>query len=142
MAGDIFGGYSFLNGGDGDRQTVHGWQANVSGNVTDHVGIVGDVAGHYDEGVDFLEYMGGVRYNGRADGVNPFAQALIGAVRASDGSDSENFFSMGFGGGVDIRANDRVSVRAVEFNWLPIRVGEMWETSFIRLGFGIVIHVP
>lgn len=142
QSADIFGGYSLLNGGEVDRETVHGWQANVSGNVTPNVGIVGDFGGHYEEGFDFFEYMGGVRFNARAASLNPFAQAVAGAVRASGGGESENFFSLGIGGGVDVPLSERVSVRAVQFDWLPIRVDEIWETSFIRLGFGIVVHVP
>ena len=142
-AADIFAGYSFISiDGGTDRETSHGWLANVGLNVHPNVGIVGDVGGHYEEGVDLLEYLGGVRFNGRASGVNPFAQALIGGVRFSfDGGGSDNFFALGFGGGIDIPASDAISVRAVQFDWIPVYAFDEWETSPFRLGFGVVFHI-
>ena len=33
---------------------------------------------------------------------------------------------------------DQVSVRAVQFDWVPVRIAGEWFTSNIRLGWGIV----
>ena len=141
---DIFGGYSFLSVDfdSGDRETVHGWMANVSGGVADHIGIVGDVSGFYEDGTSVYTYMGGLRYNVGTNGVNPFAQALFGGARIGDSTFSENGTAMGFGGGVDIPIADRVSVRAVQFDWVPVRFVGEWFTNNVRLGWGIVFRIP
>lgn len=141
QSADLFAGYSFLNGDSGDsRETSHGWMANISGNVTDHVGIVGDFAGHYESGLDFYEYMGGIRFNARSGRANPFVEALAGGVRSSGFGSSDNNFLLGFGGGVDVRAHDVLSIRVVQFDWLPVKGDDEWETSIIRLGFGLTFH--
>jgi hypothetical protein len=138
---DAFVGYSLLNGDEGvtGRETDQGWMANFSANLTDHFGLVGDFGGHYSD-VDLLEYMGGFRLNGRATGANPFAQAVFGGIRASQGGSSDTYFAMGFGGGVDVRAHDHLSFRIVQFDWIPVQVGDDWETSYIRLGFGLTFN--
>lgn len=140
---DIFGGYSFQNLDVGpNRETSHGWMANVGGNVHPNIGIVGDFSGHYDNDTfDSFGYMAGVRFNGRTERINPFAEALFGGIRQSNSLGADNRFAMGFGGGVDIQANDLFSVRAVQFDWMPIKGDDEWETSPIRLGFGVVFHV-
>jgi hypothetical protein len=143
QSADIAGGYSFINFDAGaDRETIHGWMGNVSGNLTGNVGLVADVSGQYENGFSVHTYMAGVRYNGRAAGVNPFAEALFGATRVGDGSSSSNDLTMGFGGGLDVRVNDWFSVRTVQVDWLPMRSGSSWETSIVRFGFGGVVHVP
>jgi hypothetical protein len=114
--------------------------ANISGDVTDHVGIVGDFGGHYESGIDFFEYMGGIRYNIQRERVSPFVEALAGGVRSSGFGSSENNFLLGFGGGFDIRAHDHLSVRALQFDWLPVKGDDEWETSIVRLGFGLTFH--
>jgi hypothetical protein len=44
---------------------------------------------------------------------------------------------MGFGAGVDVRAHDHLAFRVLQFDWIPYQVGDDWEKSFIRLGFGL-----
>ena len=46
---DIFGGYSFLSVGEKDlssRQSLNGWEASASGNLTKWFAIEGDISGH------------------------------------------------------------------------------------------------
>jgi hypothetical protein len=136
---DAFIGYSLLNG-DRDvsgRETDQGWMANVSGNITDSFGIVGDVGGHYQDGVDVTEFMGGVRLTNRLFRAQPFFQGLIGGVRVDGASSAQTYFAMGLGGGVDVRAHNHLAIRAIQVDWMPYQVGDDWETSFIRLGFGL-----
>jgi len=45
---------------------------------------------------------------------------------------------MAFGGGLDIRLNDRLDIRAVQVDWNPIRSGGV-TTNNLRFGVGIVI---
>ena len=77
-----------------------GWYADVAGNLTRAIGIVGDVSGNYkdfsesetqlgvnvnlDANLRVHTFMGGVRFNARqAPGFTPFAQALFGLAHAS-----------------------------------------------------------
>lgn len=139
---NIFGGYSFLNvDGGASRETFHGWLANANIDVADRVGVVGDVSGFYEMGAHIYTYMGGVRFNGGNNGVNPFGQAMFGGVTIGGGGGSVNGVAMGFGGGVDVEVANRVSVRAVQFDWVPVRLLGVWDSSNIRLGWGIVFNV-
>ena len=47
---EIFGGYSFLsvsNKNSSDRQSLNGWEAAASANITKLFAVEGDVSGHY-----------------------------------------------------------------------------------------------
>jgi hypothetical protein len=66
---------------------------------------------------------------------------MVGGLRASASSSSDIDFAMAFGGGVDIRAHDNLSVRVVQFDWMPVRGEGRWTTSAIRLAFGVVLGV-
>lgn len=54
-------------------------------------------------------------------------------------SDSETGFSAVIGGGLDIKATDRFSVRAFQVDYNPNRIGGSTQNNF-RFGIGIVIH--
>ena len=43
--GEVFGGFSIYDGGS----TVYGWQASGAVNMTEHLGVVADFGGHYDD---------------------------------------------------------------------------------------------
>lgn len=140
---NIFGGYSFvsLDFGGSSRETVNGWAANGNFDVAEGIGVVGDVSGFYENGGNIHTYMGGIRYTADADSVNPFAQAMFGGAHLGGGGVSENGFAMGFGGGIDIPVADTVSVRAVEFDWVPVHFAGEWFTDPFRLAFGIVLNM-
>lgn len=140
---DFFGGYSFVNldGQGGPRETVHGWMTNASFDTAAGVGIVGDLAGYYESGFNVHTYMGGLRYNAGMESVNAFAQALFGGAHLGGNSLSENGFAMGFGGGVDIPVADTISVRAVQFDWVPVHFSGDWVSGNVRLGWGIVFNL-
>ena len=130
-AGDVFAGYSLLpaNGDDFPRQTSHGFQVSVAGNLTRWFGVVGDFGMQFnrtrDLGPGFAglearstvrEYLVGPRFTGRSETVDVFAHALIGSATGDAGPGFEGFsdsgLAFGGGGGVDIHANERLSVRA------------------------------
>jgi hypothetical protein len=140
---DIFGGYSLLNldFDSGDRETLHGWDFNVAGDVANGLGIVGDASGFYEDGASIHTYMGGVRFSVDAASVTPFAQAMVGGAKVAAGTDSESGLAMGFGGGVDVPVADQISVRAVQFDWIPVRIVGEWFNSNVRLAFGIVFNI-
>jgi len=133
----FFGGLSVLSGKAVDRVQAVGWQAGVTGNVNSTLGIVGDFAGQYKDG-HFYEYLGGPRFHVRREKTTLFAHALLGGVTAGSISSSVSGFAMGYGGGVDMVANDKMSVRLVQFDWIPTHIGGVWDKNTLRFGFGVV----
>ena len=47
-AAEVFGGYSYLRAHPEDIN-LNGWNASVTGNVTDWFGVEGDFSGHYGQ---------------------------------------------------------------------------------------------
>jgi hypothetical protein len=61
--------------------------------------------------------------------------------------ETNNSFSMVFGGGLDIKVHPRVDIRAIQFDYNPIFFGGSQEFDLSdrtqnnwRIGFGIVFH--
>jgi opacity protein-like surface antigen len=89
----------------------------------------------------------------------PFAHALAGVAHArnsvefngvacapavvlglcSPATESETGFAAAFGGGLDIRASDRISIRAIQVDYNPTKLFDSTQHNF-RIGVGIVIH--
>lgn len=106
-------------------------------------------------------FLGGLQLkdNSKETTFKPFAQALVGAVHARNEVQISNNFCVAifpspcpssftetdtglagaFGGGVDIRANDRIDIRVVQFDYNPTRLFDATQHNF-RIGAGIVIH--
>ena len=103
--------------------------------------------------------LGGVQIkdNANTGRFKPFAHALAGLGHArSDvtnltctttanincsnfgNGDHANGFAMAFGGGIDVRVNDRIDVRAIQVDYNPLRLNGMTENN-LRIGVGIVI---
>jgi opacity protein-like surface antigen len=136
--GEFYGGYMF--------QRVEGFNANgftLAGtyNVNRFAGIKGEFAWGRVLGDSGVSFMGGVQVkdNGTEGGpVRPFAHVLLGVSRAVAGGATNNF-SMAFGGGIDIKASDRVSVRAIQADYKPVFISGSTYSVF-RLSTGLVIH--
>jgi hypothetical protein len=56
-----------------------------------------------------------------------------------DFEESETGFAGAFGGGLDIRASERIDIRAFQFDYNPTRLDGSTQHNF-RVGVGIVIH--
>ena len=104
--------------------------------------------------------LGGVQIkdNSTEGRFKPFAHALVGVAHArnsvdfsndvcavfpspcpSDFTDKETGFAGAFGGGIDIRASDRVSIRAIQIDYNPTRLFDSTQHNF-RFGVGVVFH--
>jgi opacity protein-like surface antigen len=148
---ELYGGYSYAGG------NFHGWNASITGNVNDWLGLTADISSHsgeFREGDFFREqqrassYLFGPRFSIRkARRVTPFVHALFGASHLSTRETffgqtttaSDTGFGMVLGGGLDVRLNDRVAIRAFQLDYL--------RTNFFgqgsnrgRLSFGIVFR--
>jgi hypothetical protein len=139
---EVFGGFSILSIGNsglnGDRYNPLGWAAAVTGNVNETWAFKGDFSGSYKDGGKTHLYLGGVQAGARKEKAHPFVHALLGGHTSSGGGSSDSGFTMGFGGGVDFKATEKVDIRVVQFDWLPSKGGGEWEKNIIRFGFGIV----
>ena len=132
---EVFGGFSVYTVSDsGLRTTPVGWQASVAGNVTPMFSLVGDFAGQYKDGGSVYQYLGGGRVTERMEKASVFGHALFGVSR----SGGTNAFTMAYGGGVDVNATDRVGIRVIQFDWLPVHPEGVWVNNSLRFGFGIV----
>jgi len=161
---EIFGGYSFFRANP-DGINLHGWNASVTGNITHWFGVEGDFSGHYGSpnvfgftvpyvDVNSHTFMAGPKLTYRAESVAPFAHFLIGAARASTGafgaSVADTALAAVVGGGIDIRLNDSLSIRAIQADYLMTRFKtgpQIFFSGFderqnnFRLSAGIVIKL-
>jgi opacity protein-like surface antigen len=155
---EVSAGYQFFTGkGENEDEDWEnfpaGWYADVAGNLTNTVGIVGQVSGNYktidesDGDIDFRihTFMGGVRASspGRVRG---FGQFLIGGanVKASAGelSASETDLAIQLGGGVNVMSANNVGLR-VGVDYLRLFAkdeGELSEGEDVN-GFRFVVGV-
>lgn len=148
---EVFGGYSWAGA------NFHGWNASVTGNITKRFGIVADFSSHYGselEGSILVKkyahsFLFGPRFSfRRGKRVTPFVYALLGATRFQESatingqklSDSDTGFSSALGGGLDVKVNDRVAIRAFQIDYFrPNFFGEAHNRG--RLAFGVVLHL-
>lgn len=103
-------------------------------------------------------FLGGVQVKNNASKARfkPFAHALAGVAVTREkftiactsancpsglnfsGNFTDKHFAMAFGGGLDIKINDKIDFRAIQVDYNPIfRGGGFWQHNF-RLGIGIV----
>ena len=176
----------------GEKQNLRGFNLAAGFNFHRYVGAKFDYSLHLREDnftrpagsgtidTTLQNFLGGIQVkNNMNDGprFKPFGHALFGvAVQKvdidspnlpalfgiSDFSTNETSFSMAFGGGLDIKLNDRFDLRVVQIDWNIINRGDqqtgivLAPTPFqtvgqpfvipgtrqdnLRLGIGIVIH--
>ena len=147
---EVLGAYSWAGG------NFHGWNASLTGNVTKRFGIVADFSGHYGSELegplrihqDSHSFLFGPRFSFRGTRLTPFVYALFGATRFHESviisgqklSDSDTGFSSALGGGLDVKVNDRIAIRAFQLDYFrPNFFGEAHNGG--RLAVGVVLHV-
>ena len=107
-------------------------------------------------------FLGGVQIkdNAKETRFKPFAHALVGGAHAKvngnfsndiciavspspcpvDFEESDTGFAAALGGGLDIRASDRVDIRAFQFDYNPTRVFDGGTQHNFRIGVGVVFR--
>jgi len=131
----VFGGFLV---GHSPSFTPVGWQGSLAYDVAPKVAVVGDFTGLYKDGVKTHTYMAGPRYVVKQDKVSYFGEAFFGGGHTSVSSFSGNAFAMAFGGGIDVKAGDKMMVRVIEFDWTPMHSSGVWSKKNTRYGFGVV----
>jgi len=171
----------------GEKNNLRGLNVSITRNIHKYVGIKGDYSLHLREDnftrpqgsgtVDTTVHnvLGGLQFKDNATDARfkPFAHAMVGFANQKEDVDSpqlqavfglddfsanETSFAMVFGGGLDIRLNHRIDVRAIQADWniitrgdqvvgttlppgpsVPFVIPGMTQNN-LRLSFGIVIH--
>ena len=121
----------------------------------------GTIADAIDIDSRVYNFLGGVQLkdNSSESTFKPFAHALVGAAHARNRVDVSNLVCIAiapspcppnftetetglagaFGGGIDIRASNRVDIRVIQLDYNPTRLFDSTQHNF-RIGVGIVIH--
>jgi hypothetical protein len=104
-------------------------------------------------------YAGGVQFkdNAAKSKIKPFAHVLFGGMTSRtetrqlncppgqavcSGTEKGNGFAMVFGGGVDVKINQRISIRPIQVDYIRLNkaVPYVIEKNNVRFGAGIVFH--
>jgi opacity protein-like surface antigen len=121
-------------------------------------------ATRFEVDASLYNFLGGVQVKDNSkegSRFRPFGHALVGAAHRrtkldnefftsafcqqvsvncrEDFSESETGFAAAIGGGLDIKATERFSIRAFQVDYNPTRFGGSTQNNF-RFGVGIVIH--
>jgi opacity protein-like surface antigen len=162
---EIFGGYSYLRADVVDGINAHGFNTSLAGNITKHVGIVGEfsrftnsesipvrfIIGDVTVNSSVLTYLFGPRvvlHRGKAE---PFVHALFGGARENQTIPDSisapvtiNAFAFALGGGLDVKVNDNFAVRVAQVDYLEYKFAHL-NTSQRRNNFrysaGVVIRL-
>jgi len=161
---EIFGGYSYLRADTGaiviDSVSAHGFNTSLAGNITKHIGIVGEfsrftvsegftvsVLGRINVDSNVVTYLFGPRITPHRGKVEPFVHALLGGARENDKLTgglvdelTENAFAFALGGGLDIKVNDNFAIRVAQVDYLGDKLGGETANNF-RYSVGIVIRL-
>ncbi|HEV7377409.1 MAG TPA: outer membrane beta-barrel protein [Pyrinomonadaceae bacterium] len=147
---------------DPARTGQNGLNLEYTRNLSRHVGITSDISAHFHRDSQQLNgglferkrdqyyLLGGIQVKATTEGrVTPFAHALAGASLfrgfTSNNTPTGNVFTFDdatslalvFGGGLDVRLSDRISIRIIQADYAPTFFGSGRQDN-IRLSFGVV----
>ena len=148
---ELSGGYNFLRvqfeDFEDEKSFPAGWYVDVASNVTEMIGIVGQIGGNYKTLFDTVDtslhrFLGGVRVSSRTNQqVVPFVQVLAGGIRSSfeafGESESQTDGALQIGGGVNLMPNDSVGIR-VGADYLRV-FDEDEGVNVFRFAVGVVL---
>lgn len=154
---ELSGGYSFLRDYGSDLNIPAAWYASVTKNLSDSVGVVGEVSGQYkSQGIPGTAattlrthtFLAGPRFVGEGTArVVPFVQMLFGGARVSSKVDtlgvivstSQTEFAVQPGAGVDMMFTERAGVRVqADYRRILADAGDVNEFRFVvGLVFGV-----
>jgi hypothetical protein len=141
-AGDIFVGYSLLNGDTFSHAS--GWEAALTGNLNDWFGLKADLGGNYKSagGIGAREYniLFGPQLAARKDKLHFFVHGLFGVAHASaDVGASSTGAGWVFGGGMDYDLGGNFAVRPVQLDYHGAHVFSNTQSD-LRYSVGLVIR--
>jgi len=151
----VFGGVSFLPGGDEDfprLTTSTGFQAGVALQLTRWFAVFADIGGHYSTVTDLgpgfpgvtaetsvYEYLFGPRFTFRSGRSTIFTHALVGVSTGHTNIGfSDSGFTFGGGAGVDVDLTRRLAIRGA-FDLFGSFADIVEGNS--RVAFGLVVRL-
>jgi hypothetical protein len=151
---EAFGGYQYMRAGKGSNINLQGWNGSVAVNLNDWLGVVGDVSGVYATkpgisgtlALHTFTFGPQVTYR-KEKRTAPFMHFLLGGTRANDifsamillPARANTTFTMTLGGGMDVRINDRFSIRAGQLDWLQTKFRNSRQSNY-RFSTGLVFR--
>lgn len=114
---------------------LNGWATSITGYFNDHIGGTAEFSALYgtygSKGIDLYMTMFGPTYRTAIKSIGTrnvtvFGRALFGETAASSGegpgmfavSGTVKYFTMAFGGGLDINWKKHISIRPVQADWI------------------------
>ena len=158
---EIFGGYSYLRADSGDTGIddigLHGFSASLAGNITKHIGIVGEfsrftksqsfsdpIIGQLTADLRATTYLFGPRVTFLRGKAEPFVHALFGGAHAraeiAGAPASDSGFAFALGGGLDVKVNDNFAIRVAQVDYLGDKTADELANNF-RFSVGVVIRL-
>lgn len=138
-----------------------GAKGDVSGHYKNRTVPFGTIARGLDIKSSLYNFLAGaqIKDNATEATFKPFAHALAGVAYSRNRFiltnesciaivpspcpinelSSETGFTGAVGGGLDIRANNRFDIRAIQVDYNPTRLGESTQNN-LRIGVGLVFH--
>lgn len=83
--------------------------------------------------------VGTARVRNEIDVSNDVCIAIVPSPCPPDFTEKETGFAAAFGGGIDIRASNRIDIRVIQIDYNPTGVFDRTQHNF-RIGVGIVFH--
>lgn len=148
---EIFGGYSYMRFdspplGDPSWSNLHGFDGEVTYNITHIFGVTADGSGSYSSIITAYNYMIGPQFSLRKDKSKYFAHAFIG--KAENTVNIRTLFSSGFesvgrayaaGGGYDRDLTPRFTFRVMA-DYLHTDTFRTTQSN-LRISTGLVFHI-
>lgn len=140
---DIFGGYSYLRAEPGSGLpgvNTNGWEASLTYNWNNWLGLKADVDGHYCCGdAKEHDFLFGPQISLGHGKLAPYVHGLVGASHGSATGFSDTVFAFALGGGVDVKVTDLVGIRVGQFDYFGTRYSGYTQNNF-RFSTGLVFH--
>jgi hypothetical protein len=161
---EVSGGYTYLRANIVPSCAcfnTHGGTGSAAFHANNWLGLVGEFSGVHSGDVQssgrdltVFTYQFGPRISmGRGRRATPFAHALFGGGRASgslydvpihgrSGTGPDNSWAVTLGGGLDVKAGSRVSIRVFQVDWMHTRFhnGDNNQQNNLRVSTGIVFR--
>ncbi|MBX7218513.1 MAG: porin family protein [Blastocatellia bacterium] len=121
-ANEVVTGYTYLRGNELNTN-FNGFNASYTRYLNNHVGLTAEIGANFTTGANTVTYLFGPQVTtDRNKRVSAFAHVLLGGGHINiEDEFGRNGFAMAIGGGIDIKINDKVSVRALQADYVPIR---------------------
>lgn len=146
---EVFGGYNHLVGNLNNATfNLNGFEGSVTENLNKWFGGTLDIGTAFGTEAGYKVNSQTIAYGPvfayrKNPKIVPFAHGLLGAVRGSAEylgvSKPEYRFGMMGGGGLDVRLNDRVSLRLIQVDYLMTRFSDMRQDN-VRISAGFVFR--